>query len=168
MGLSDVQGGGFTIALTLGEFGQGQMRTANFEVRRYGGKGGEGFVKITFGLCQGAGGLGNTAQGALRPSSTSTIRCLTGYGEALDREMTRRVEIAALQVSLAQQGGIQALKTPVAKLVHTLHCLLERRHGPGEVPLFQIGVSQPSHGKSGVERIRRAFQSALTRRNAGL
>ena len=33
--LGDVEGGGFTIALTLGELGQGQMRTADFEVRLY-------------------------------------------------------------------------------------------------------------------------------------
>src|SRR5438093_6921445 len=30
MRLSDVQGSGFTLALTLGELGQGQMRAANF------------------------------------------------------------------------------------------------------------------------------------------
>ena len=90
VGLSDVQGGGFTIALTLGKCGQGQMRTADFEVRRYGGKGGECFVEITFGFCQGAGGLGNTAQGALRPGSAGAIRRLTGWAAAPEREMTRR------------------------------------------------------------------------------
>ena len=55
--LGDVQGGDFTIALMLGEFSQGQMRTTDFEARRHGGKGGECFVEMTFGLCQGAGGL---------------------------------------------------------------------------------------------------------------
>ena len=59
--LGDVQGGGFTIALMLGEFSQGQMRTTDFEARRHSGKGGECFVEMTFGLCQGAG-LSNTAR----------------------------------------------------------------------------------------------------------
>ena len=168
MRLSNVQGGGFTLALTLGEFGQSQMRAADFEARRHGGKGGECLVEIVFGLGQDAAGLGNTAQEALRPGGAGTIRRLTCHGQALEREMTRRVEVAAQEVSLAQQGGVQALETPVAELVQAVHRLLQRWHGPGEVTLFQIGVAQPPHGKGGIERIRGTFQSALTRRNTGL
>jgi len=95
--LGDVEGGGFTIALTLGELGQGQMRTADFEAGRHGGKGGERLVEMTFGLCQGAGGLGNTAQSALCPGGAGAIRRLTGNSQALERrpEQTLRMLIVA-------------------------------------------------------------------------